>query len=108
MARRKRTRAEWTKVIARYRASGQTAEVFAAKHGLAVSTLRWWSSELRPVRPATTTDQIEVREVIVAESVGSSGSFEIGVGPVVMRFETGTDPGYVTALVTALIHGTPA
>lgn len=108
MARRKRTRAEWTKVIARYRASGQTAEVFAAKHGLTLSTLRWWSSELRSTRPATSTDRVEVREVIVAESARGNESFEIGVGPVVMRFEVGTDPRYVSALVTALIHGTPA
>ncbi|MFO0695424.1 MAG: hypothetical protein U0230_17815 [Polyangiales bacterium] len=51
MARPKRSRAEWTKVVAKYRASGLTAEVFAARHDLNVSTLRRNSSPNPVVTP---------------------------------------------------------
>jgi hypothetical protein len=37
----------WRERVARWRASGQTADEFAATHGLAAGTLRWWSSRLR-------------------------------------------------------------
>jgi transcriptional regulator with XRE-family HTH domain len=48
------TRAEWSKRVARWRASGLTAAEFAQRAGLAVGTLRWWSSRLNrlPQEPA--------------------------------------------------------
>lgn len=107
MARRKRTRAEWTKEIARYHASGQSAEAFAARRGLNVSTLRWWSSEVRKAGRST-ADQLEIREVLVAEPDRHESTFEIGIGSVVMRFEVGTDPRYVAALVATLALGASA
>ena len=42
-----RTTSEWEKRVARWRASGETAEVFSAREGFAGSTLRWWASTLR-------------------------------------------------------------
>lgn len=41
---------DWTKraeVVATWRASGATARVFAAEHGIGSSTLQWWARELR-------------------------------------------------------------
>lgn len=40
------TTSKWQKRVARWRASGETAEVFSAREGYAASTLRWWSSRL--------------------------------------------------------------
>lgn len=38
--------AEWSKVVASWRASGETSKVFATRHGLNAGTLLWWSSRL--------------------------------------------------------------
>lgn len=37
----------WQKRVAKWRASGETAAVFAAREGIKVGTLRWWSSRLQ-------------------------------------------------------------
>ena len=37
----------WRSRVAAWRASGETAATFAARHGLTVGTLRWWSSRLQ-------------------------------------------------------------
>ena len=40
------TTSRWQQRVARWRASGETAEAFSAREGFAASTLRWWSSKL--------------------------------------------------------------
>ena len=35
----------WGSRVAEWRASGETAEAFCARHGLVASTLRWWASQ---------------------------------------------------------------
>jgi hypothetical protein len=40
------TTSTWRKRVERWRASGETAEVFSAREGFAANTLRWWSSKL--------------------------------------------------------------
>lgn len=42
MSKRK-TRADWERVVATWRRSGRTAKEFAARHGIATGTLRWWA-----------------------------------------------------------------
>ena len=37
----------WKSRVTAWKASGQTAEVFAASHDFAAGTLRWWASRLR-------------------------------------------------------------
>jgi hypothetical protein len=37
----------WRKRVASWRASGETAEQFSARHGFAPATLKWWASRLR-------------------------------------------------------------
>jgi hypothetical protein len=36
----------WKERVARWRASGETAEAFSAGHGWSPKTLQWWSSRL--------------------------------------------------------------
>lgn len=101
MARPKRSRAEWTKVVAKYRASGLTAEVFAARHDLNVSTLRWWSAEIGSASACVPA----LRELVVEREVGSADrSFELTLGAIGLRFEVGTDPRYVAAVAAALVE----
>ena len=37
----------WQRRVAQWRASGETAAVFAAREGIKEGTLRWWSSRLQ-------------------------------------------------------------
>jgi hypothetical protein len=49
------TKTKWRRRVARWRASGKTAEEFSSGQGFSAGTLRWWSSQLRrdvdPVPP---------------------------------------------------------
>jgi hypothetical protein len=38
---------KWRGHVARWRASGETAEAFSERKGLVATTLRYWSSRLR-------------------------------------------------------------
>jgi transposase-like protein len=65
MQRRRRSREEWARVVAEWRASGVTAQRFAQLRGIRVSTLRWWASALRRElghhpAPSSTVEFIEV------------------------------------------------
>ena len=42
----RRTRGEWSKLVAEYRKSGQSAAQFASRRGLNPRTLAWWGSRL--------------------------------------------------------------
>ena len=44
--RRNRHATEWSEIVARWRASGETSKEFASRHGLNNGTLLWWSSRL--------------------------------------------------------------
>lgn len=44
----------WKRRVASWRASGQTAAEYSARHGFTAATLRWWSSRLK--RSATVPD----------------------------------------------------
>ena len=37
----------WRRRVASWRASGQTAAEYSARHGFAAATLKWWSSRLK-------------------------------------------------------------
>lgn len=41
------TKIKWRRRVESWRASGQTADEFAADHGVTASTLRWWASQLK-------------------------------------------------------------
>jgi len=41
------TKSTWRQRVASWRASGLTADEYAAQHGLVAATLRWWASRLK-------------------------------------------------------------
>ena len=45
--RKKRTRAEWTRLVEESKASDLTQKAFALQKGLSPTTLSWWVSRLR-------------------------------------------------------------
>ena len=53
MKAQRRTAAEWTEIVGRWRASGSSARAFGDAHGLKASTLSWWGAQLgrRKVMP---------------------------------------------------------
>lgn len=78
------TKITWRRRVASWRASGQTADEFAAAHGFAPSTLRWWASQLKRETATTTTSPaaplVRMARVIRAPSSSMSrGSVVIDV-----------------------------
>lgn len=61
---------KWRDHVARWRASGETAEVFSKRHGLVVGTLRYWSSRLR--RFPVESDEVKPPELRIARLVRAS------------------------------------
>jgi transposase-like protein len=97
----RRSRETWKQLVAKYRASGATAEAFARKHRLNVGTLRWWSGQLRKEAPSVRVQFVPVRSK--PTSVPAAGLVEAQLGPVTLRFESGTDVQYVSALLQGLV-----
>lgn len=63
----------WAERVSEWRASGKSAEVFAAGRGFAAATLRWWSSRLaRDVGERTTTSEVRLARVVRSPSAASS------------------------------------
>jgi hypothetical protein len=75
---------EWARRVSKWRASGETAGVFAARHGWNPRTLTWWASTLKR-RDASTAGTksraVEFARVVAKEPVprasSSSGTIEI-------------------------------
>ena len=103
------TKIKWRRRVASWRASGQTADEFAAAHGLAASTLRWWASQLKheAAPPATTpaAPLVRMARVIrVPASSTSRGSVVIDVLDLRTRVtvETGVERETLAAVFGAL------
>ena len=82
------TKITWRRRVASWRASGQTADAFAAAHGLTASTLRWWASQLKrevvatpptPTAPAAAPLVRMARVIRAPSSSTSRGSVVIDV-----------------------------
>lgn len=100
----RRSREIWKQLVAEYRASGGTAEAFARKHRLNVGTLRWWCGQLRKEGSAKAIVPVQfvpVRSKLAP--VPGMGLVEAQVGAVTLRFESGTDVEYVSALLQGLV-----
>src|SRR5262245_41222256 len=67
----------WKRRVASWRASGESAERFAAGRGFAANTLRWWASRLR--------DDSSTPIVRGAQLVRSTGDGGRGRGTVVVE-----------------------
>lgn len=68
----RQTKSAWRRLVASWRASGQTAEEFAAAHGVAAATLRWWTSRLKREEPPSAAPLVRMAQVIrsPAQAVG--------------------------------------
>ena len=78
------TTSKWQKRVARWRASGETAEVFSAREGFATSTLRWWSSKLAREKAATASVAM-VQLVRAPAAATASGAVVIDLVEVAAR-----------------------
>jgi transposase len=67
------TRAEWSKRVERWRRSGLTADRFATREGLRLSSLYWWSSHLQRVATPPVVEVIG----LASQTEPSSTSFEV-------------------------------
>jgi hypothetical protein len=75
----------WRKRVSSWRASGETAEQFGARHGFAPATLKWWASQLR--RGATSAPAAGRPVVRLAQLVRSPTAASVsGRGAVVVEW----------------------
>jgi len=96
--RGRQTAAEWSKVIAQWRASGETSKVFAARHGLNAGTLLWWSARLPKEGAGGKRTKPRVREPGFAEVRVRRGPTESARG----RVEVVTRSGRVVRVEGAV------
>jgi len=86
-----RKAAEWSERVSAWKASGQTAEVFARSRGLSPRTLVWWASRLRHSATAASTAQVPMARVVRATADVSPSSsaivIEIGAARVLVHGE---------------------
>ena len=101
----RRSRETWKQLVAEYHASGSTAEAFARSHRLNVGTLRWWSGQLRKEASAKAIVPVQFVPVRPKRVSAPAGGLlvEAQVGAVILRFESGTDVEYLTALLQELV-----
>lgn len=83
---------------------GRSAEEVARRHGVKVTTLRWWRWQLgRQGKKSAKKKAPALVPVVVKEpSPARTGYVEILAGGVIVRFEVGTDVDYVAKLVANL------
>lgn len=99
---KRRSAAEWGRLVTLQAASGERVGAFARRHGLCVATLRWWQSRLRGQREAEAAPArfIELVEP-AALPVMPTHSCRVVVGAVELRFDAVPDVEYVVALARA-------
>jgi hypothetical protein len=107
MAKIRRTRAEWLTLVSEWRESGKTAERFCSKLGIRPVTMKWWAWKFDGERVVpSTTELVPVR--LATKPIVSAGMFELELRDARLRFEVGTDPGYVAAVARAIGAGDSA
>lgn len=105
MAQIRRSRAEWLQLIDEWRDSGKSAERFCSKLGIRPATLKWWAWKIGAGEAVPPTASALVPVKVATHLVPAVATFELELGDVRLRFETGTDPRYVAALANALATG---
>lgn len=106
MARLRARASEWAERVGAWRASGDTAEVFAEQHGWNARTLRWWESHLRRsqsvgVPQAGFVRLIERRDGATPVVVSPALEVVLGRGRAI-RVAPGADLELLRAVVDAL------
>jgi hypothetical protein len=97
-------RAEWTRVIEQFEASGESHKDFCARRGLTLGTFRLWLYRLRKESRAGTVARSATRmvPVHVRASVARDEVIEVVIAGAMLRVLVGTDTRYVAELATAL------
>lgn len=109
-SRRVRRAAEWSEIVACWRASGETSKEFASRHGLNAGTLLWWSSRLLRQGAFAPSSRSRPKasafeEVVVTSSVMPSGTNRMEVvtrGGRVVRWEGAVDVGSLREVLQAV------
>jgi len=102
MRQKRRSATEWAEICHEYRASGQSAEVFAQGRGLKSSTLLWWSSRLRQELDATEVAHRSFVEVVTPEPAPARPRTLVRVGEVEVEFAEGLPPAQWVAELASL------
>lgn len=100
----------WQKRVAQWKASGETAAVFAAREGVKEGTLRWWSSRLQREVP-TGAGPAPVPMVQLVRVPSRSRGTGVVVDLPDARARVMIDPGFdreTLAAVLELLGGRPA
>lgn len=93
-------RSDWERLVAELERGDETQVEFAERHGVALSTLRYWLYKLRDEREGSTARSVELLPVRLTSPAGRH--FEAQVAGIRLRFEVGTEPAYVAAVVNHL------
>lgn len=102
MEKQRRSAQDWQGLVAGWRKSGESAEVFSARHGIRAKTLAWWSSELK--RRGSKRSAAALVPVEVVHGPGLDCAVELALGRATLRFERGAAPRYVAAVTRALLE----
>ncbi len=94
----KKTEAKWAEQVRAWRASGESADDFATRHGFATSTLHGWSSRL-PREDSPRFLRLVPKSV---ESVTPRSEVVVEVGNARVRVATGFDAALLADVVQAL------
>jgi len=98
--RKKRSRAEWTKLVEEWQAGDLSQKAFARRRGIATTTLSWWACRLR--REARDRAALVPVDVI-DDAPASSGEFRVEVaGGRTVVVPASFDAGALRRLVSAL------
>jgi hypothetical protein len=97
----RRDRAQWSALVAEWRASGVNGREFARLKGLKASNLYYWSCALgrQPERPGPKLLPVELA------TGPRPARLELLVGAARVRFDESTSPAYVAELARALATG---
>ena len=98
----RKSRADWEGIVASFEGSGLTVARFCSSRRLKPKALRWWQWKLaREARSATSVRLVPVG--VVESTVSATRTpLELVLGDIAIRFEAGTEPEYLAALVSAL------
>lgn len=111
LARMTATQAKWAERVREWRASGRTAEEFAAEREFEGSTLRYWASRLKTDAERTSSPPMarvvrrrsrksELGDALVAKAV--TGELDVVLGSVRIVVRRGFDADLLRQLVAAL------
>jgi len=108
---RRRTARAWARLVAAWQKSGQTADEFAASHGIAPRTLTWWRWRLASKSPPPSPTPLRLVPLQIEPSPSPAPTPPVGATPaweivtargLVLRVHRGIDGAELAAVLAAL------